>query len=394
LSRIALVWLAIDIVGTTASLLVAVGNAVVLAVSLTAGLFADRIAPRAMMIWSSLAAAIFAVVPVVLSLVQGPSFAGLMLSVVGLSVCGALFQPALLSVVPRLASSRDGIQGINALFDSTGRLSRLVGPFLAGVLSLVLPTLHFLTANAVSYLVLAATVAGVGRSIDGAERQPAVPTLKRLTRGLDAIARRPEARLILIVNTCVLAAWAPGLNLGLPFLVADGGLTGFGLRGLGVVAALFAAYGAGDFLSNVLVAGARPKRLGRFMFTGYVILGVALAALPLPMLFLPEAARLPVMMLLAFVSAMGGPMFFLPMMTFLQTHIEGPDLAGVIRLRLALIAASMMIGTAVAPLLFETIGVVATVMVAGGIIAAIGLWGRFRHPDLRDQSADFSTTPI
>lgn len=378
-----MVWLAIEIVGPDASLLFAASNAVILAVSLTGGLFADRFAPRGMMIACNLLAAVFAVVPVVVAALYGLSFASLLASIVGLAACGGLFQPALLSSVPRLAGSTERIQGTNALLDAASRLSRLAGPFLAGLLSLVLAPLCFLVANALSYLVSAAAVASLGRAIDArGPPPPSLPILKRLTRGYDAASRQPAARLILAANTAVLAAWTVALSLGLPLLVATSGVTGLGLTGLGAVAALMAAYGAGDFLSNVLVAGARPRRRGRFMFTGYVILGGALALVPLPLLFLPAPLQLPTMMVAGFAAGMGGPMFFIPMMTFLQTRIDGPDLASIIRLRLALIAASMMVGAALAPLLFREIGVIATVVVAGGAIAAIGLWGALRHPDL------------
>lgn len=383
LNRVAVVWLAIELVGPDASLLFAASNAVILVVSLAGGLFADRFPPRGMMIACNLLAAVFAVVPVAAAALQGLSFASLIASIVGLAACGGLFQPALLSSVPRLAGTRERIQGTNALLDATSRLSRLAGPFLAGLLSLVLAPLHFLVVNALSYLVSAAAVASLGRALDvKGLPPPSLPILKRLTRGYDSAARQPAARLILVANTAVLAAWTVGLSLGLPLLVATSGVTGLGLTGLGAVAALMAAYGAGDFFSNVLVAGARPRRLGRFMFAGYVILGGALALVPLPLLLLPEPVRLPAMMMAAFGAGMGGPMFFIPMMTFLQTHIDGPDLASVIRLRLALIAASMMIGAAGAPVLFREIGVIAAVVVVGSAIAAVGLWGALRHPDL------------
>lgn len=376
-------WLAIEIVGPDASLLFAASNAMILAVSLGAGLFADRFASRPTMIACNLLAAIIAVVPVAAAALLGLSFASLVASTVGLAICGALFQPALLSAVPNLAGTRDRIQGTNALLDATARLSRLAGPFLAGLLSLVLAPLYFLVANGVSYLVSAAAVASVGKAMDGPPRLPqSMSALQRLTRGYDAVSRQPAARLVLAVNTCVLVAWTLGLSLGLPFLVADSGVTGLGLAGLGAVGALMGAYGAGDFLSNVLVAGARPRRVGRFMFIGYIILGGALALVPLPLALLPEAARLPAMMAVGFAAGLGGPMFFVPMMTFLQTHIDGPDLASVIRLRLALVAASGMMGSALASVMFREIGVSATVVVAGGAICAIGAWGALRYPDL------------
>lgn len=87
------------------------------------------------------------------------------------------------------------------------------------------------------------------------------------------------------------------------------------------------------------------------------------------------------MMVAAFASGLGGPMFFIPMMTFLQTRLEGADLVGVIRLRLALTAASVMAGAGLGSLLFGQFVAPATVAMAGIAIALIGLWGSLLRPD-------------
>jgi hypothetical protein len=52
------------------------------------------------------------------------------------------------------------------------------------------------------------------------------------------------------------------------------------------------------------------------MFTGYLVLGSAPALVPVPLWVLPEEVQLPVIMLAAFVSGLGGPTFLIPMMTF------------------------------------------------------------------------------
>lgn len=384
LNRMAVLWLAIEVGGASASLLPMAQHATVLVVSLGAGVFADRLSPRATMIGSDLVSAFVAMLPVALAAVYGLTLWSLVASAMALAALSALFQPALLSSIPHVAGTRERIQGVNALLDATTRLSRLTGPFAAGLLAAVLPVLHFLTVNAVSFLASAWSVAAMGRLGGGPSRSGRdAPLPRRLMQGAKLMARHADIRLLLLANTAVLAAWTVGVSLGLPFLVAEIGLSGFGLAGLGAVAALVAAYGAGDFLSNFWVAGQRPSRLGRFMFNGYVVLGGALALVPLPFWVLPQAAWLPSMMAAAFVSGLGGPMFFIPMMTFLQTRLEGNDLVSVIRLRLALTAAAMMAGAGLGSLLFGRLGAAPAVAMAGGVIGAVGLWGSLWRPNLK-----------
>jgi len=383
LGRIAMVWLAIGLVGPDAGFLPMAQNAVVLAVSLGAGLISHRLQPRATMIGADIASAVIAVAPVIIALVWGLTFWSLVASAMCLAALSALFQPALYSTVPHVAGSPARIQGVNALFDATNRMARLVGPFAAGPLAAILPVVHFLTVNALTFAASAAAIAAIGRKIDPPPMAPDTMSAgQRLMRGMRIVADRPATRAMLVANAIVLAAWMIGVALGLPFLVAAYEITGFGLSGLGAVAALVAAYGAGDFLSNLFVAGHRPRRLGRFMFGGYFLLGAALAVVPLPLWLLPDGFRLPAMMAAAFVSGLGGPMFFIPMMTFLQTNLAGQDLVSVIRLRLAVIAGAMMIGSGLAPLLYAHVGSGLSVVAAGIVIAATAGWGLWRHGEI------------
>jgi hypothetical protein len=119
------------------------------------------------------------------------------------------------------------------------------------------------------------------------------------------------------------------------------------------------------------------------MFGGYIILGSALAAVPVMMWTAPEPARLPAMMAVAAVAGAGGPMFFLPMMTYVQTHIEPASLASVLRLRFALAAVAMMAGSALAPLFFDWLGAAAVIVLCGACIALVGLAGTVICRDLK-----------
>jgi DHA3 family macrolide efflux protein-like MFS transporter len=376
LSGMALIWLAVELAGSGAALLTTVSNAVLLVVSLLSGAFVDRYRPKTVMIATDIVSAFFAVLPLLLAVFFPISLVSLILSIVGLSACGALFQPALQSSVPALAVTTGRIQGLNGLLDATYRLSRLGGPFLAGLLSLFLPTIHFLTANAFSFLASAAAIAQLDLPAEAPQpRRSSDSIWARLMLGVHATAAHGEIRRMLLANTLILMAWTPGLILGMPLLVAETGLAGFGLSGLSAVAALMGAYGAGDFLSNVLVSAHKPKRTGLFMFGGYVLLGTTLAAVPLLMWTVPGTARLPAMMAAALLAGAGGPMFFLPMMTYVQTHIEPARLASVFRLRFALISAAMMLGSAVAQPLFDTVGAGLVILSCGAFIAVVGIAG-------------------
>jgi len=385
LNRVAVLWLAIEVAGPNASLLPFAQNALVLAVSLGAGIVVDRLSSRTLMIGSDLLSAVAAALPVVYASIYGVTLPVLIISAMGLSALTAVFQPALWASIPNIARTGERIQAVNGLLDATARLSRLVGPFTAGVLSIALPVIHFLTLNALSFLVSAWSIAAMVRT--GGASKPSIvgetdTAMARLLRGVSIIGKRPDARIMLVANTTVLIAWTIGITLGLPFLVAGTHMAGFGLSGLGAVAALAAAYGAGDLVSSVLMAGYQPRRLGRFMFSGYALFGGALVLMPISLWLLPESAWLSATMVAAFVAATGGPMFFIPMMTYLQTQFDGPDLASVIRLRLALMAAAMMIGAGLGPVLFGKFGAVSAIGLAGTLIGSIGVYGSIRWADI------------
>lgn len=206
-----------------------------------------------------------------------------------------------------------------------------------------------------------------------------------MTRGFEVSRKDHAIRVVLAANTLVLAAWFIAVGVGLPFLAAGSELSGLSLTGVGALAALAGSYGAGDFLSNLLVASAKPKRTGHFMFTGYLILGSGLALVPILLWTLPPPIALPAMMMACFGAGLGGPMFFIPMMTLFQTGLDRADLGSVIRFRAALSAAAMMLGSATSPLLFESMGASATIVLAGTFIAAIGAFGAKRWPNLGAQ---------
>ncbi len=115
------------------------------------------------------------------------------------------------------------------------------------------------------------------------------------------------------------------------------------------------------------------------MHSGYIIMGMGIVALPLPLLLHVGSLELATMAVLAAFTGFGGPRFFLLMLTEFQMRLNGTDLTALLRLRVALQAAAMASCGALGLVLFDMIGPAWTVIVCGiaiFAIAVIGWWAR------------------
>jgi MFS transporter, DHA3 family, macrolide efflux protein len=387
LFRMAVIWLAIDMVGAAASFLLFGQLVAAFVVSILAGAVADRFSPNGTMIFCNLLRAGLALVPVALALSDALTFPALMVAAVAISSLRGVYDPALQSAVPKLAPTREHIQAVNGLFDSTHRLARLIGPAIGGLLSLVLPVIHFLSAAAGAYVLGAAAMRRIGRGLDqplGARGSGIRGAVERMLQGLAVVRRdRPIAR-ILAANTICLIGWILGITLGFPMLMANHPPAGFVDQPLVALSCVLAAYGVGDFASNVWVSSRRPADRWRFMFSGYLVLGLGVAATPLPVWIGLGLLELPATMAVAFVAGAGGPIFFLPMLTTMQTRVSGTDIAAIFRLRIALTSASMALAALAGTWMFDRPGVVWTVVLAGLFMAATGWAGLVSRPPEMD----------
>ena len=386
----AMIWLAIDMVGAAASFLLFGQLIAAFVVSILAGAVADRFAPRATMVFCNLLRAGLILIPVALSLGGALTFPLLMTIGIAIASLRGVYDPALQSSVPRLAPTRDHIQAVNGLFDSTHRLARLIGPSIGGLLSLMLPVIHFLTAAAGAFAMGALVMRRLGRGLDqphGAAHGAGIrAAVERMLMGF-AVARRdrPIAR-ILAANAINLIGWILGITLGIPMLMANHPPAGFEHQPLVALSCVLAAYGVGDFLSNVWVASRRPADRWRFMFSGYFLLGFGVGSLPLPILIGLGPFELPATMAIAFVAGSGGPVFFLPMLTTLQTRVSGADVAAIFRLRIALTSASMALASLAGSWMFAWPGTIPTVMFAGCLMAVTGTVGILSRPPEMDRA--------
>lgn len=387
LYRIGLVWIAIELAGASAAWVPAAQNATVMVISLTVAGFADRFSPKTIMVGSSICRAVIVLVPVVLFFTIGLTLASLIAAAVALAVFRAIFDPVLFSSVPKLADAPERIQSLTGLFDTMARLARLVGPLLASLLSLVLPTIHILSVNALAYLGAAYAFSRV----DDRLKQPPVPfrpigaaqtrIIDRLLRGFRIVQRTPDIRFVLFSNAAVLIGWVLGISLGVPMLVAQHLPAEGTFSGLVAVGMVLGTYGLGDLVASVVVTSLKARIRPRRMFIGYLASGLGIAAISSGVLSSEPLLAIGLMMGAAFFSALGGPFFFVPMMTLLQTRLAGPDLTSVLRFRLALISAALMTGAAVGTWTFAANGAAVTILVVGLGNAAVGLYGMLRCPE-------------
>src|SRR6185437_11668121 len=146
-------------------------------------------------------------------------------------------------------------------------------------------------------------------------------------------------------------------------------------------------YGVGDVTGNIIAGSVRLKRPMSTMFLGYVAMGSGFSWLALSVWLLPPGALLPAMMLGGLLAGLGGPFFFVPMITRMQTVFHGHDIARVFRLRLVVMAASMLLASFLATWCFELMGAVATQLGCGLLILGTGIGGSFHCRRIENRQA-------
>ena len=90
------------------------------------------------------------------------------------------------------------------------------------------------------------------------------------------------------------------------------------------------------------------------------------------------------MMVGGLLAGLGGPFFFVPMITRMQTIFHGHDIARVFRLRLVVMAAGMLVASLLATWCFELTGAVATQLGCGLLILGGGVAGYILLPAHRE----------
>src|SRR4029077_21073556 len=172
--------------------------------------------------------------------------------------------------------------------------------------------------------------------------------------------------------------------------------TFLGFGDLAAYALVMGAYGVGDVTGNIIAGSVKLKRPMSTMFMGYVAMGSGFSWLALSVWLLPADRLLPAMMLGGLLAGLGGPFFFVPMITRMQTVFHGHDIAHVFRLRLVVMAAGMLVASLLATWCFELMGAVATQLACGLLILAVGVAGHVlcRRVENRERAGAADPSPV
>ena len=164
LYAVALVWVAVGVFGPAAGYLSALQAACGMLAALLAGRWADRWDQRRAMAGADGVRA--AVLLGLVGLVAGRGAARRRwrsrVAIVVLAAGEAVFRPALAATLPGLLPDRALLPAANALFDTTERSARLLGPGLVGVLAGALPVVHFFSLDAATFLLSALAILRLG----------------------------------------------------------------------------------------------------------------------------------------------------------------------------------------------------------------------------------------
>jgi predicted MFS family arabinose efflux permease len=261
--------------------------------ALFAGVFADRLRRRPMMIVADAMRALAILsIPVaaafgVLSIVQ------LYVVAIVLGVGTVIFDIAYLAYVPGLVSRADILEA-NTKLEVSFSGSRLIGPSLGGLLIQVIGAAQAMLADAFSFVVSVVSIIWI-RQPEDSPRHPTAPqtgVFAEIREGLRLVLHDPILRALLIMLTIG----------GIGFHLQDPALFLFAYRNVhlspGLFGLVFGAGGAGAVIGAMVVGTVvRKVGVGNSLALSNVLLGLAFLAWPLALLGAP-------------VLVLGGLMFF------------------------------------------------------------------------------------
>ena len=387
LYAVTLGWVAVGALGAAAGYLTALQFLVLLVAVLGLGGWADMWDQRRAMIAADLGrAAVLLLVAAAWLAAGGPSAGMLVVAVVLLALGQAVFQPALQAVLPGVVDEPALLPAANGLLDATERTARLLGPALVGVLAAIVPVVHFLTLDALTFLVSALALAWIGRLQPGRGSRPGgrEPAWRSIVRGVRAMKSHPILAFKLDTAGPLNGAWYSAFYFALPLAIERLGVQAPAGGGLGAYGLCISAYGCTNLVSNLVMGGrALSDRPQRVMFSGDAVVGVGMMLLGAALLLPPEWV-LPGLMASAGFTAVGGPMKDIPTAVLRQTRLRPGDLAASTRASMAYSSAGTLAALLAAPALVGALGLVGFIVAMGGVLVAIGAVGAVRLAGWRE----------
>jgi MFS transporter, DHA3 family, macrolide efflux protein len=370
-------WIAVRVFGGNAGYLSALQAAILLGATVFVGRWTDPHEQRHCMIVADISRAAVLIFVVSMWSINGDVQAWLLiLALIGLGVGEAMFRPALQSVVPRIVKDAKLLPAANGLLDATGRAARLIGPAMIGPLALFLPVRHFLTVDALSFLLSAFAILSLGHlRAPGREAIDRESVVASVARGFQATRHHPVLNYTLGTYGLLNAAWNTVYYLALPMLIMKQDIRGPGNSGLGALGLVIAVYGGSNLISTLIFGNRdlsiRPQRQ---IFGGSLVIGSGLLML-VPIGLLPHEWLLPGYLFVAAVTAVGGPMKDIPFAVLRQTRLAPRDIPAAMRAYLIVHSAGMLIGWLLMPTAIALVGPIGVIILCGTATVGVGMVG-------------------
>jgi MFS family permease len=347
-------------------ILSAVAGGSTLLVGLFAGVLADRMFRRPVLIWSDIARALLLATIPLAATFQLLTYAQLLAISAATGVITVFFNVAYQSYLPALIAESDLPEG-NRLLGMSSAAAEVIGPLLAGILiKIVTPPIAILL-DAASFVVSAASVAAIHRA-----EPPRVP--RRQIRFIEealagAIAIRANPLLSVLALRSITACFFGGMIYALYILYAVRNLR-MSTAALGLTIAL----GGVGSIAGSYYAERIAIRLGirRAFFVSALSSGLLTLLIPLSTLY-PSSA----VMLLCIAQLFGdaaASVYITNKLTF-QQRVTSGDVLGRVNAAMQIASQGMVpLGALAGGFLASAFGIPATLWVSAGGIAASCLW--------------------
>jgi MFS family permease len=373
--RVALMWLAVGLVGADAGYLGAAQYASLLLFCLIGGHWADRWDQRVTMIVVDAVRGILVLIPVFCYFAGRVSLPALVAVALALSALSAFFEPALQATLPEVSPDAETLQSATGLMSTTGRLSRAVGPTLVAMLAPLVDTIHFFTFDSLSFAVSAISVLRLGRSAPRPTSSSVRPSFwENVGADWRAVTARPLMRELMLVRGAVGGLWGTAYVLGLTLLcakLAPGDMGAFGRT--------VAWYGVGNVAGALFVGNIHRPRPAALLFTGHIALGLGFAAIgAAPTIGWLGAACV--------FAGFGGPVNDVPFVDIVQKLYPVADIPKIFRIRLAVETGAALSLLAAAPSLVAHFSARALVIFCGLGVAAFGAVGLSQYGEERERA--------
>ena len=366
---VAAVWLAVQIAGSSASLVAAANFTAALVFGLLGGVYADRSNRRTTMIAVDLIrAAVVITLPV--AYLFGPiQLWHLILVSAAIGAFGAFFDPCLQASLPVLTSDKRMLQATTALMSMTIRIARATAPTLAGLLASFVPIQHFFSIDAVSFFISAVSVLMLSTKYawqprsERAEQHTLQSSLAELGDAITLVRRHKLLSWSLASHLSLNVLWSIAFFMGAPILVAQSLGNHIGAYGL-----IVGSFGISGVIGTLIMGSITIRRQALFLFAGQIVFGIGLT-------ILGQAKTLPVAMLGAAMAAPGGPLGDLVLLQIIQADVSQTQFGKVYSFRMMIMTGGIALGLLLSQPLFKYLPAPLVITTSALLILLIGVIG-------------------